>query len=75
MEESLVIICGTFLPPVVELINKNIKKREIKYLIALTISLILGAALTLISRSDTWILNMSSVFVISQTTFNIFWRK
>lgn len=80
MNESIAIIAGFVLPPLVDYIRTKvaIKNSKAAYVLAFAISILFGgASVALDGEFDTSNLLMSTglVFTVAQSVYNIYWEK
>lgn len=80
------ILGGTVLVPFVDLVNKDVVKDAYKFLIALVSSVFFGTLVYVLQAgllsghfvvptdSTTWYTIVVSVFGVSQTVFNLYWK-
>lgn len=70
-------LIGFLLPPFIDVVNKNIKNKKVKYVVSIIISILIGTLLNLeqLNNPEKLLGNVSLVFVSAQTTYNLYWKK
>lgn len=75
MGTGIEILIGAFLPPIIDLINKNIAHSRIRFLISLLISILIGVAVSYNELSIDNILGSAAiVFAAANTTYKTYWN-
>ena len=76
MNPTQELILGAFLPPVIDLINRYIKKSQYRYLVSLLVCLVAGALLNIKNLDIANILGGGAlVFASAQTVYKTYWEK
>ena len=73
--QSLDLIVGALLPPVIDFINRHVGSSQLKYIISLVVSVIIGAVLNYQNLDLATVLGSTAlVFAAAQSTYKLYWE-
>lgn len=75
MNEALVIaIIGLLSPPVIDLVNKYVPNKHVRFVVALVISFVVGGALAYVQYGESVLQNATLIFAAQQTVYKLMYE-
>jgi hypothetical protein len=74
--ELIVVILGVFLPPVIDLVNKNISNQKYRFLIAVGFSILVGGIISVVQNGwENVSKDVGLIFATSQIVYKLWYEK
>lgn len=78
MEQLIAVLLGTFSPQIISFLNLNVPKKNIRYIIAFVVCIIIGFISTLYGKEFSWeslLANVTLAFTASQTVYQTYFKN